>query len=70
MQIHEIKNDTRGQVTRCIAHFHALVHVDEFYGGYVWFGDGLVVGDFGVDAGYVVFYCVIGVPADVLLLMF
>jgi len=66
VEVHEIKDDSGGEVACCVADFHALIDVDEFDEGEVGFIDGFVVWDFGVDSCNVVFDCVVGIPADVL----
>lgn len=63
MEVHEVEDDAGGEVAGCVAHFHSLVYVDELDVGEIGLVDGFVVGNFGVYAGYVVFYCVVRFPS-------
>ena len=66
MEVHEIEDDSGGEVAGCVADFHALIDVDEFYECEIGFIDGFVVWDFGVDSCNVIFDRIIWVPPNVL----
>jgi hypothetical protein len=66
VEVHEVEDYSGGEVAGCVADFHALVDVDEFYECEIGFIDGFVVWDFGVDSGDIIFDCIIWVPPNVL----
>jgi len=66
MEVHEIKDDSGGEISCAISYFHALIYINEFDVCEIGLRNRFVIGYFGIDSSDIIFDGIIWIPSNVL----